>query len=118
MMMFIDLWYMLVFGLNCLFQEVLDEYGIVNVWQGEINFWGSMVVSIDWLVMYKEVDVICFDYGNSIDMNVLMVMLLWQVMLFVCVGCFYWVFVVWFYGVIFFMMYFVCILDNVLGGKV
>lgn len=32
LMMFIDLCYMLVFGLNSLFQEIFDEYGILNVW--------------------------------------------------------------------------------------
>ncbi|MFQ1046395.1 ABC transporter substrate-binding protein, partial [Acinetobacter sp. NIOH-H-8] len=43
----IDPRHMLVLGPNCLFQEVLDEYGIVNAWQGETNFWGSTAVSID-----------------------------------------------------------------------
>ncbi|STI83624.1 iron-hydroxamate transporter substrate-binding subunit [Escherichia coli] len=38
---------MLVFGPNSLFQEILDEYGIPNAWQGETNFWGSTAVSID-----------------------------------------------------------------------
>ncbi|MGS9073782.1 Fe(3+)-hydroxamate ABC transporter substrate-binding protein FhuD, partial [Salmonella enterica subsp. enterica serovar Infantis] len=53
----IDPRHMLVLGPKCLFQEVLDEYGIVNAWQGETNFWGSTAVSIDRLAMYKEADV-------------------------------------------------------------
>lgn len=85
----IDPRHMLVLGPNCLFQEVLDEYGIVNAWQGETNFWGSTAVSIDRLAMYKEADVICFDHGNNTDMNALMATPLWQAMPFVRAGRFH-----------------------------
>ncbi|UJL40055.1 Fe(3+)-hydroxamate ABC transporter substrate-binding protein FhuD [Salmonella enterica subsp. enterica serovar Kentucky] len=78
--------------------EVLDEYGIVNARQGETNFWGSTAVSIDRLAMYKEADVICFDHGNSTDMNALMATPLWQAMPFVRAGRFHRVPAVWFYG--------------------
>lgn len=68
----IDPRHMLVFGPNSLFQEILDEYGIPNAWQGETNFWGSTAVSIDRLAAYKDVDVLCFDHDNSKDMDALM----------------------------------------------
>ncbi|ECS8300914.1 Fe(3+)-hydroxamate ABC transporter substrate-binding protein FhuD [Salmonella enterica subsp. enterica serovar Panama] len=113
----IDPRHMLVLGPNCLFQEVLDEYGIVNAWQGETNFWGSTAVSIDRLAMYKEADVICFDHGNSTDMNALMATPLWQAMPFVRAGRFHRVPAVWFYGATLSTMHFVRILNNVLGGK-
>lgn len=73
----IDPRHMLVFGPNSLFQEILDEYGIPNAWQGETNFWGSTAVSIDRLAAYKDVDVLCFDHDNSKDMNALMATPLW-----------------------------------------
>lgn len=51
----IDPRHMLVLGPNCLFQEVLDEYGIVNAWQGETNF-GAVrrSVSIGWRCIKKR----------------------------------------------------------------
>ncbi|ECH2467602.1 Fe(3+)-hydroxamate ABC transporter substrate-binding protein FhuD [Salmonella enterica] len=113
----IDPRHMLVLGPNCLFQEVLDEYGIVNAWQGETNFWGSTAVSIDRLAMYKEADVICFDHGNNTDVNALMATPLWQAMPFVRAGRFHRVPAVWFYGATLSTMHFVRILNNVLGGK-
>ncbi|MBD4741895.1 ABC transporter substrate-binding protein, partial [Xanthomonas citri pv. citri] len=79
----IDPRHMLVFGPNSLFQEILDEYGIPNAWQGETNFWGSTAVSIDRLAAYKDVDVLCFDHDNSKDMDALMATPLWQAMPFV-----------------------------------
>lgn len=65
MIFLFDFWYVLVFGENCLFQEVFDCFGIKNVWYGEVVFWGSVSVGIDRLVVFNEVDVICFDYGNE-----------------------------------------------------
>lgn len=84
----IDPRHMLVFGPNSLFQEILDEYGIPNAWQGETNFWGSTAVSIDRLAAYKDVDVLCFDHDNSKDMDALMATPLWQAMPFVRAGRF------------------------------
>lgn len=109
--------HMLVFGSNCLFQEVLDEYGIRNAWQGETNFWGSTVVGIDRLAAYKDADVLCFDHGNNKEMAALMATPLWQAMPFVREGRFQRVPAVWFYGATLSAMNFVRILDNALGGK-
>ncbi|HFZ8995094.1 TPA: Fe(3+)-hydroxamate ABC transporter substrate-binding protein FhuD [Citrobacter freundii] len=117
MMTLLDARHMLVFGPNCLFQEVLDEYGIRNAWQGETNFWGSTAVSIDRLAAYKDADVICFDHGNNPDMAALMTTPLWRAMPFVRAGRFQRVPAVWFYGATLSTMHFVRILDKALGGK-
>ena len=92
----LDSRHMLVFGSNSLFQDVLDEYGIPNAWQGETNFWGSTAVSIDRLAAYKDVDVLCFDHGNDKEMAALMSTPLWQAMPFVRGGRFQRVPAVWF----------------------
>ncbi|MFV7184110.1 Fe(3+)-hydroxamate ABC transporter substrate-binding protein FhuD [Citrobacter cronae] len=113
----LDSRHMLVFGPNSLFQEVLDEYGIPNAWQGETNFWGSTAVSIDRLAAYKDVDVLCFDHGNNREMDALMSTPLWQAMPFVRDGRFLRVPAVWFYGATLSAMHFARILDNALGGK-
>ena len=113
----LDTRHMLVFGPNCLFQDVLDEYGIRNAWQGETNFWGSTVVGIDRLAAYKDADVLCFDHGNNKEMATLMATPLWQAMPFVREGRFQRVPPVWFYGATLSTMNFVRILDNALGGK-
>ncbi|HFQ8227940.1 TPA: Fe(3+)-hydroxamate ABC transporter substrate-binding protein FhuD [Citrobacter freundii] len=109
--------HMLVFGPNCLFQDVLDEYGIRNAWQGETNFWGSTAVGIDRLAAYKDADVLCFDHGNNKEMAALMATPLWQAMPFVREGRFQRVPPVWFYGATLSTMNFVRILDTALGGK-
>lgn len=113
----LDSRHMLVFGSNSLFQDVLDEYGIPNAWQGETNFWGSTAVSIDRLAAYKDVDVLCFDHGNDKEMAALMSTPLWQAMPFVRGGRFQRVPAVWFYGATLSAMHFARILDNALGGK-
>ncbi|MBJ8679505.1 Fe(3+)-hydroxamate ABC transporter substrate-binding protein FhuD [Citrobacter freundii] len=113
----LDSRHMLVFGSNSLFQDVLDEYGIPNAWQGETNFWGSTAVSIDRLAAYKDVDVLCFDHGNDKEMAALMSTPLWQTMPFVRGGRFQRVPAVWFYGATLSAMHFARILDNALGGK-
>ena len=117
LMTLLDPRHMLVFGPNCLFQEVLDEYGIRNAWQGETNFWGSTAVGIDRLAAYKDVDVLCFDHGNNKDMQALMSTPLWQAMPFVRAGRFQRVPAVWCYGATLSAMHFARILDNALGGK-
>lgn len=113
----LDSRHMLVFGPNSLFQDVLDEYGIPNAWQGETNFWGSTAVGIDRLAAYKDVDVLCFDHGNAKEMDALMSTPLWQAMPFVRAGRFQRVPAVWFYGATLSAMYFARILDTALGGK-
>jgi len=117
MVTLLDARHVLAFGPNCLFQQILDDYGIVNAWQGETNFWGSQVVGIDRLGEFKDVDVICFDHGNDADMQKLMATPLWQAMPFVRQQRFQRVPAVWFYGATLSVMNFIRILDNALGGK-
>ena len=117
MMSLLDSRHMLVFGPNCLFQEILDRLGVKNAWQGETNFWGSTVVGIDRLAAYKDVDVLCFDHGNEADMRRLATTPLWQAMPFVRANRVQNVPAVWFYGATLSAMNFARILDNALGGQ-
>ena len=116
-MSLLDPRHMLVFGPNCLFQEILDRLGVKNAWQGETNFWGSTVVGIDRLAAYKDVDVLCFYHGNAADMRQLAATPLWQAMPFVRANRVQNVPAVWFYGATLSAMNFARILDNALGGK-
>lgn len=117
MITLLDERHVLAFGPNCLFQELLDEFGIRNAWHGETTFWGSVAVGIDRLAEYKEADVICFDHGNDREMQKLMATPLWQAMPFVRAGRFQRVPAVWFYGATLSAMHFIRVLDGALGGK-
>ncbi len=117
MVSLLDPRHMLVFGPNCLFQEILDRLGVKNAWQGETNFWGSTAVGIDRLAAYKDVDVLCFDHGNAAQMRQLEATPLWQAMPFVRANRLQIVPAVWFYGATLSAMNFARILDNALGGK-
>ena len=117
MVSLLDPRHMLVFGPNCLFQEVLDRLGVKNAWQGETNFWGSTAVGIDRLAAYKDVDVLCFDHGNAAQMSQLAATPLWQAMPFVRANRLQIVPAVWFYGATLSAKNFARILDNSLGGK-
>lgn len=117
MVSLLDPRHMLVFGPNCLFQEILDRLGVKNAWQGETNFWGSTVVGIDRLAAYKDVDVLCFDHGNAAQMRQLEATPLWQAMPFVRANRLQIVPAVWFYGATLSAMNFARILDTSLGGK-
>lgn len=113
----LDARHMLVFGKNCLFQPVLDAYGLVNAWQGKTHFWGSDVVGIDRLGEFKDADVICFDHGNEPEMQKLMATPLWQAMPFVRQQRFQRLPPVWFYGATLSVMHFVRLLERALGAK-
>ena len=117
MVTLLDARHMLVFGKNCLFQEVLDSFGIRNAWEGEMTFWGSTAVGIDRLAAFRDVDVLCFDHGNERDMQTLMATPLWQAMPFVRERRFQRAPAVWFYGATLSAMHFARVLDNALGGK-
>lgn len=117
MVTLLDARHMLVFGNNCLFQEVLDRYGIKNAWEGEMTFWGSTAVGIDRLAMFRDVDVLCFDHGNEREMQTLMATPLWQAMLFVRQQRVKRVPAVWFYGATLSAMHFARVLDSALGGQ-
>ncbi len=117
MVTLLDARHVLVFGKNCLFQEVLDRYGIKNAWEGEMTFWGSTAIGIDRLAAFRDVDVLCFDHGNERDMQALMKTPLWQSMPFVRQGSFMRAPAVWFYGATLSAMHFARVLDNAMGGK-
>lgn len=117
MVSLLDPRHMLVFGPNCLFQEILERLGVKNAWQGETNFWGSTAVGIDRLAAYKDVDVLCFDHGNAAQMRQLEATPLWQAMPFVRANRLQIVPAVWFYGATLSAMNFARILDTSLGGK-
>lgn len=112
-----DVRHVLVFGQNCLFQEVLDRYGIKNAWHGESTFWGSTPIGVDRLAAFRDVDVLCFDHGNDAEMQQLAATPLWQSMPFVRSGRFQRVPAVWFYGATLSAMHFARVLDRALGGK-
>jgi len=117
MVTLLDARHMLVFGKNCLFQEVLDRYGIPNAWEGEMTFWGSTAIGIDRLAQFRDVDVLCFDHGNEREMQTLMATPLWQAMPFVRAQRFQRAPAVWFYGATLSAMHFARVLDGALGGK-
>lgn len=117
MVTLLDARHMLVFGNNCLCQEVLDRYGIKNAWEGEMTFWGSTAVGIDRLAMFRDVDVLCFDHGNEREMQTLMATPLWQAMPFVRQQRVKRVPAVWFYGATLSAMHFARVLDSALGGQ-
>jgi iron complex transport system substrate-binding protein len=117
MVTLLDARHMLVFGKNCLFQAVLDSFGIRNAWDGEMTFWGSTTVGIDRLAAFRDVDVLCFDHGNEREMQSLMATPLWQAMPFVRAQRFQRAPAVWFYGATLSAMHFARVLDNALGGR-
>lgn len=45
MISLLDPRHVLVFGENCLFQEVLDRFGIKNAWHGEAAFWEALALA-------------------------------------------------------------------------
>ena len=118
MVTLLDARHMLVFGKNCLFQEVLDSFGIRNAWEGEMTFWGSTAVSIDRLAAYKDVDVLCFDHNNDADMTAIARTPLWQALPFVREQRFQRVPATWYYGATLSAMHFARVLDKALGGKI
>lgn len=117
MVTLLDARHVLVFGKNCLFQEVLDRFNIPNAWEGEMTFWGSTTVGIDRLAQFRDVDVLCFDHGNDREMQALMATPLWQAMPFVREQRFQRVPAVWFYGATLSAMHFARVLDGALGGQ-
>lgn len=94
----IDNRHALVIGQQSLFQEVMDQLGIANAWQGETNFWGSAVVGIERLSTVKNARAIYFDHGNQAMMNQVSATPLWQALPFVRQGQLRQVPAVWIYG--------------------
>lgn len=98
-MALVDARHALVFGENSLFMDVMTGAGIPGGWQGETNFWGSAVVSIERLASAVHTDVICFtEHNDQAVMNELASTALWKAMPFVRSGNFYRVPGLWYYG--------------------
>lgn len=94
----LDTRHVLVIGQQSLFQEVLDQLGIENAWQGETNFWGTAVVGIERLAVIKNARAIYLDHGNQAMMDKVSASPLWQALPFVRQGQLRQMPAVWFYG--------------------
>ncbi|MCV9880258.1 Fe(3+)-hydroxamate ABC transporter substrate-binding protein FhuD [Brenneria izbisi] len=94
----LDARHVLVMGKNSLFQEVMDDIGIENAWQGETNFWGSAVVGIERLAEIDNAHALCFDHGNSELIAQVARSPLWQAMPFIREQRWQRVPAVWLYG--------------------
>lgn len=94
----IDTRHALVIGQKSLFQEVMDQLGIKNAWEGETNFWGTAVVGIERLATVKSARAIYLDHGNQAMMDKVSSTPLWQALPFVRQNQLCQVPAVWFYG--------------------
>ncbi|WP_431225119.1 Fe(3+)-hydroxamate ABC transporter substrate-binding protein FhuD [Serratia sp. L9] len=94
----LDTRHVLVIGQKSLFQEVMDQLGIENAWQGETNFWGTSVVGIERLATIKNARAIYLDHGNQGMMDKVSSTPLWQALPFVRQGQLRQMPAVWFYG--------------------
>lgn len=90
--------HVLVIGQKSLFQEVMDQLGIENAWQGETNFWGTSVVGIERLATIKNARAIYLDHGNQAMMDKVSQTPLWQALPFIRQGQLRQMPAVWFYG--------------------
>lgn len=117
LMTVLDTRHALVFGKGSLFLEVMETLGIENAWQGETNFWGSAVIGIERLITMDDVDVLCFDHGDSGITQQVTSSALWLAMPFVRKNRFQRVPQVWFYGGTLSAMRFCRMLDSALGAK-
>lgn len=94
----LDTRHVLVIGQKSLFQEVMDQLGIQNAWEGETNFWGTAVVGIERLTAVKNARAIYLDHGNLAMMEKVSSTPLWQALPFVRQNQLRQVPAVWFYG--------------------
>lgn len=94
----LDTRHALVIGQKSLFQEVMDQLGIQNAWEGETNFWGTAVVGIERLTAVKNARAIYLDHGNQAMMEKVSSTPLWQALPFVRQNQLRQVPAVWFYG--------------------
>lgn len=117
LMSLMDARHALIIGKNSLFQQVMDELGLENAWQGEVNFWGSAVVSLERLATVNAAQVVCFAHGDDVLMRQIAAMPLWQAMPFVRQNRFRRVPAVWFYGATLSAMHFCRVLDSTLGAR-
>lgn len=117
LMSLLDSRHAITFGKNSLFLEVMTLLGLKNGWQGETNFWGSAVIGIEKLAQSIDMDVICFDHDNDVEMQQLMRSPLWQSLPFVRAGRFQRVPAVWYYGATLSALHFVRVLERALETR-
>lgn len=117
LMTLMDTRHALIIGKNSLFQQAMDTLGLKNAWPGEVNFWGSAVVSLERLASVKASHVVCFSHGDDALMRQIAAMPLWQAMPFVRQNRFSRVPPVWFYGATLSAMHFCRVLDSTLGAR-
>ncbi|CDL83409.1 Fe(3+)-hydroxamate ABC transporter substrate-binding protein FhuD [Xenorhabdus szentirmaii] len=55
----------MVFGQGGLFQDVLDQLGLRNAWQGKTNAWGSQIIGLEQLATIQEARAVFFSHGNE-----------------------------------------------------
>ncbi|HEI8868182.1 Fe(3+)-hydroxamate ABC transporter substrate-binding protein FhuD [Serratia sp. AKBS12] len=113
----VDARHALIIGQQSLFQEVMDQLGIANAWQGETNFWGSAVVGIERLAAVKNARAIYLDHGNQAMLEQVSATPLWQALPFVRQRQLRKVPAVWFYGATLSAMRFCRLLEQAQGGK-
>jgi len=95
---FIDSRHIMVIGKRSLFQEVMDRVGVVNAWQGEVNFWGSTVVGLEQLAQFGDVRAVCFHRGAQDPLFDITGSALWNALPFVRTGQLRIAPAVWFFG--------------------
>ncbi len=95
---FLDSQRVMVIGKGSLFQQVMDEVGIVNAWQGEVNRWGSATVGFEQLAELRGVRALCFRRGDGDPLDDVLLSPLWQVIPFVRERQWQAVPAVWFFG--------------------
>jgi iron complex transport system substrate-binding protein len=109
----IDSRHALIIGQKSLFQEVMDQLGIKNAWEGETNFWGTAVVGIERLMAVSNARAIYLDHGNQAMMDKVSATPLWRALPFVRQNQLRQVPAVWFYGATLSAMRFCRVLEQV-----
>lgn len=117
LMSIFDARHAIVFSANGLFQQVMDDLGLVNAWKGETTFWGSVVVGIERLADMHDVEAINFEHDNQNIIDQVTSASLWQSLPFVREGRFRQVPRVWFYGATLSAIQLIHTLDSALGEK-
>jgi iron complex transport system substrate-binding protein len=112
---FLDKRHVLVFGEGSLLQEVMNDVGLSNAWNGEKSYWGSVTVGIERLASIGDARALCFDHGNAAILAEVAKTPLWQSLPFVREDRLSMVPAVWFYGATLCAMRFCQILSTTLG---
>jgi ABC-type Fe3+-hydroxamate transport system substrate-binding protein len=113
----LDSRHVLVFGRGSLLQDVLDNIGMTNAWQGASSFWGSVTVSLEQLATVGRCYGICFTHGDDALFQQVQTTPLWQALPFVADQQCSRVPALWFYGATFAAMRFCQILRQTLCAE-